>query len=288
MSSAGPHDYIARRMLALGVWGGLGSVAVVLLGRSAAGELDVLIGPVMSCVVATFAAALSLYAWWQDHLAREADDPFACALRGVTALAPPAVIGLVLVRDSAAALTYLLALAVIAVVAACDLSLITRRRSVLAPGDQSARLASNVAPGTAATSVALPGVSVEQPIDVAAPLDDPDVSQAVTRRTTPESDSLEALLRVRFDPGQREVALHIPIWPAMAANPEVECEPLDASDVELRVSSAHTYGVRLEARRPADEIQQPGEVPVGVTITSAPAATNSPDGESPDIRPMSA
>jgi hypothetical protein len=286
MSAGSPNDDSVRRMLALGVWGGLGAVAVVLVGRSATGELDVAIGPVMSCVLATLAAALSLYAWWQDHLARGADDPFACALRGMTALAAPAVIGLVLVRDSAAALTYLLAIGVIAVVAVCDRSLITRRRAMSSASDRAEGQGISSRPGAASSPSVLPGTQDEQLIEAAAPLDDPAVSQAVTRRTTADSDSLEALLRVRFDPGQREVALHIPIWPAMAANPEVECEPLDASNVELRVSSAHTYGVRLEARRPADQAQQPGEVPVGVTITAPPTASAAE--ESPDIRPLSA
>jgi hypothetical protein len=285
MSTGGTSDDSSRRMLALGIWGGLGAVAVVLLGRSAAGELDVAIGPVMSCVVATLTAALSLYAWWQDHLARGADDPFACALRGVTALAAPAVIGLVLIRDSAAALTYLLAIGVIAVVAVCDLSLIARRRAGTAATHRGEIRKTDIPSSIPPVSAVQPDVAATESV---APLDDPEVSQAVTRRITPDADSLEALLRVRFDPGQREVALHIPIWPAMAANPEVECEPLDSSDVEVRVSSAHTYGVRLEARRPDDQIQNSNEVPVGVTITSTLATLGSPIEESPDIRPLSA
>lgn len=287
MATGGPTDESARRMLALGVWGGLGAVAVVLIGRSAAGRWNISIGPAMSCFVATAAAALSLYAWWQDHRARRTDDPFACALRGVTALAAPAVIGLLLVRDSVAGLTYLLAVGVIAVVAVCDLSLIMRRRVGAAGGRGDEVREAGVPPVVLPMPAVLPGAA-EAAGEPAAPLDDPAVSQAVTRRTTSDSDSLEALLRVRFDPGQREVALHIPIWPAMAANPEVECEPLDSSNVELRVSSAHTYGVRLEARRPADQVLEPAEVPVGVTITSAPATPASSADESPDIRPLSA
>lgn len=289
MQSGSESTAVARRMLALGLWTAIGAVAVVLVGRSASGELDVTITPWMGCAAATVVAGLSLYAWWQDHRGRTDDEPFACAMRGMTALAAPGVISLVLVQESAAGLTYLLALGVIAVVGVCDCAFISRGRSSGTAASTPVR-----APELHAESAgAPPGAPLARSTEVAeatataSPLDDPELSQSLTRRQADGGDCLEALLRVRFDPGQREVALHVPIWPSMSAIPEVECESLDSSDVELRVTSAHTYGVRIEARRPADRMQTDEEAAIGVLI-SAPVSETVPDEPSVIRPPLSA
>ena len=280
-------EAVVRRMLALGIWTALGAVAVVLIGRAASGELHVAIGPWTACALTTLAVALSLYAWWQDHLGRSDDEQFACALRGMTALAAPGVIGLILVQDSAAALTYLLGLAVVAAVGVSDGALMSRGRSgasvsqhpvaagsARASGGESILPAEDVSAAPGALSVADPESAEESP----GTFDDPATSQALSRRQTAMGECVEVLLRIRFVPGEREVALHIPLWPSLSADPDVECEPLDNGDIELRVTSARTYGVRIEARRPADRIQTAEQAAIGVMITAplAAAATDSP------------
>lgn len=78
-------------------------------------------------------------------------------------------------------------------------------------------------------------------------------SQRWTRRDGDIGDELEGTLKIFFANGQRTATADIPIVPAMASVPDVDCEPLSSeADVEVIVRSVHTYGVRLEVQRPAD------------------------------------
>jgi hypothetical protein len=97
------------------------------------------------------------------------------------------------------------------------------------------------------------------------------VTQRIVRRRTSGGDIVEALLRVAFQPGEREIALHIPLWPAMATTPTVDCEPLDDSAVETRVTVVQTYGVRIEVRR-SGPINAAAVVPLGVQVVAAAEA----------------
>lgn len=278
---------VIRRMLALGIWTVLGAVAVVLIGRAASGELNVAIGPWTASALTTLAAALSLYAWWQDHLGRPGDETFGCALRGMTALAAPGVIGLILVQDSVPALTYLLGLGVIAAVGVSDWALMSRGRSAASIDQRSTTAGSITANGGASTLSAesllaesgAPAAGESRSVETStAAFDDPATSQVFARRQTESGECLEVLMRIRFAPGEREVALHIPLWPALSTEPIVECEPLDDGDIELRVTSARTYGVRIEARRPAGRIQTEEQTAIGAMIvaTHIAAATDLP------------
>lgn len=281
-------DAVVRRMLALGIWTALGAVAVVLIGRAASGELHVAIGPWTACALTTLAVALSLYAWWQDHLGRTGDEAFACALRGMASLGPPGVIGLILVQDSAAALTYLLGLGVVAAVGVSDRALMSRGRSAAPVDQRPVGAGSNQGRGGATSIDAEASSELAGPFSVPdlesagespAAFDDPATSQVLSRRQTEAGESLEVLMRIRFESGEREVALHIPIWPSLGADPDVECEPLDNGDIELRVTSARSYGVRIEARRPVDRIQTAEQAVIGVMMNAAhaTAAIDSPD-----------
>ena len=78
-------------------------------------------------------------------------------------------------------------------------------------------------------------------------------SQRWTRREGDMGDELEGTLRIYFAVGQRTATADIPIVPAMASIPSVDCEPMQASDADVQVivRGVHTYGVRLELQRPA-------------------------------------
>jgi hypothetical protein len=80
--------------------------------------------------------------------------------------------------------------------------------------------------------------------------DDPSLQMQLRRCRTADGETIEIHARLEFVAGAREAVLHVPFWPALSATPVVECEPLDASDIELRVTAAEPYGLRLEARLP--------------------------------------
>ncbi|MEZ6064885.1 MAG: hypothetical protein R3B90_04085 [Planctomycetaceae bacterium] len=62
----------------------------------------------------------------------------------------------------------------------------------------------------------------------------------------------EAELTVTLAAGERQTSVHLLFSPPLAGRPEVECEPLDDSDVELTIGAAHAYGIRIDVRRSGD------------------------------------
>jgi hypothetical protein len=100
------------------------------------------------------------------------------------------------------------------------------------------------------------------------PLLEPSTVQQLTRRQESDgSERIEAVLWARFDAGESESVLHLPIHPLLGAAPHVECEPLDESPVSAAVTAALPYGVRIEVKRPSG-IEQCLCVPIGVEIWS--------------------
>jgi hypothetical protein len=113
--------------------------------------------------------------------------------------------------------------------------------------------------GTASASLQ----SSPREIVPAAPLatDDPTVSLQMTRRAAGGGETIEITTRLTFLPGERQVSVHLPIAPPLASVPEVECEPVEASDVELSIGAVYAYGVRIDAKRPL-----PVDAPLATTI----------------------
>jgi hypothetical protein len=95
--------------------------------------------------------------------------------------------------------------------------------------------------------------------------DDPSLRMQVRRLQSEDGETIEIQARLEFVPGAREAVLHVPFWPALTGQPEVECEPLDADDIELRATSAERYGLRLEARLPS-VATAPRSVLIGVEV----------------------
>jgi hypothetical protein len=71
------------------------------------------------------------------------------------------------------------------------------------------------------------------------------------RRSSPSpgQDLLEGRLRVRFDPGERITAVHVPLWPPFPSTPFIECEVTDDSEIRTTVTARYSYGFRVELRR---------------------------------------
>jgi|GEM_PF-2684992 len=62
-------------------------------------------------------------------------------------------------------------------------------------------------------------------------------------------DVLEALLAAHFEPGQKQLSLHIPFCPPFERTPQVDCEAEDESTVRIKVGTVYPYGTRLDLKR---------------------------------------
>lgn len=112
------------------------------------------------------------------------------------------------------------------------------------------------------------------PVVQASPVDATEsFTQRWTRREGELGDELEGTLKIFFAAGQRTATADIPIVPAMAGIPDVDCEPLQPGDGDLQVivRTTHTYGVRLELQRPAERTAEE-EIEVAVLIHAERAA----------------
>ena len=80
----------------------------------------------------------------------------------------------------------------------------------------------------------------------------PEATQWMSRSIVEECDVIEGGFRVSLSTGQRQAAVHLPFSPAFGSIPDFECEPLDDSDVRIRTTAVHSYGVRIEVIRSAN------------------------------------
>ena len=66
---------------------------------------------------------------------------------------------------------------------------------------------------------------------------------------TPGHEVLEGRVRVRFAPGEKLAAVHVPISPPLDAVPHIDCEVTADSDIRATVTARYPYGFRAELRR---------------------------------------
>lgn len=101
------------------------------------------------------------------------------------------------------------------------------------------------------------------------PADCPGTTHWMSRSVQDGCEVVEGAFRVEFEPGQKQVAIHLPLAPALPSAPEIECEPVDGDvDVRIRVTSAEAWGVRLEVVR-ATELEQSQAVQIGYFASAA-------------------
>jgi hypothetical protein len=67
-------------------------------------------------------------------------------------------------------------------------------------------------------------------------------------RTTDGVMSVEGWLRAEFAAGQRTATIHAAFCPAFTHTPNVECEPLDGSDCEIRPMLTLPWGIRWDIK----------------------------------------
>lgn len=130
----------------------------------------------------------------------------------------------------------------------------------------------------ATADAALPHASLSAPVDESefATQTEPSLlqdglQQRMVRRIADGCESIEVAWRIDFAPGQQLQSLHLPISPALASAPEVECEPLEGTEVDVTVGAVHTFGVRLDVRRSGDA-RSPANAVLGVHLRSATRA----------------
>lgn len=73
--------------------------------------------------------------------------------------------------------------------------------------------------------------------------------QWMRRSLQEDVEVIEGAIRVTFASGSKQVAVHLPFSPPMTGLPEFEAEPLDDADLNVQVTSTHSYGVRFEVTR---------------------------------------
>jgi len=78
----------------------------------------------------------------------------------------------------------------------------------------------------------------------------PIVSQCLTRtRSQDQGERIEGTVRVEFAAGQKVAVVHVPFVPPLPRVPRIECHLMDGAELRVKVAAAHTYGMRIEARR---------------------------------------
>lgn len=239
-----------------GIWSAWALIALITLGRAAAGAVSQIHAAWVLVIVAGVLGC-NLLTWWWSLPQTCASSARGQIARGGISVCPALAMGVVLAGTSWGALIGVLA------VAGCGLAFVI----VLAQQRGGVAKNSQVVPSESA--IDLPPVATMESAPAADAFDDPQVQQQIIRRRTESGgDSLEALLRVEFAAGQREASIHVPIQPAFAGMPEVECEPLDEAEVHLKVAAVHPYGVRIEAKR-ARGLEEPATIAVGILMQSA-------------------
>ncbi|HEX5105828.1 MAG TPA: hypothetical protein VFV87_18550 [Pirellulaceae bacterium] len=89
------------------------------------------------------------------------------------------------------------------------------------------------------------------------PVAEPDESipanivQQLTRTREGEGEALHALVRARIPAGDTQAVVHLAFCPPLASPPELTAHAIDADDIAVRITTAETYGLRLEVRSAA-------------------------------------
>lgn len=272
-SSASP----LRGLLALHLTGAAVGVGGVLLTRALAGSFDSGLHWVVRSGTVVVLAGLALGGWFAEWRRRaSARNPVTQIGLGVLLVALPIAAGLAALSASAssAGLVFRFGLLVAATLGA-----------VWSPLRQLVEEATRELAGSRSSAVAAEPQTVAPPVAIAthpsemATVSEPETSspdevvQTWSRTVTEGTTSIEAEVAARFAAGERQVLIHIPIQPVLAASPAVECEPVDGSDLDLSVDLVTPFGVRIRATRGGD-VKAPACIAVAVLMSAETAVSD--------------
>ncbi len=279
---------------ALCLWGAIGLLTLGALARrgAAAGTASEFV--VVLAVFVSLTACLA--AWSLFHWSGERGDTARRMLDGLLSLVPAAVLGIALAVDSSAFALCLISLFLGIGGVFLMLSEVVRlglldqipvdETSGAAPGGKIYAKEAR-ANGRPPSDDAVPAMQPTAGSGVDMPPADPILADAPSQalwpagltqrviRCQPEGggEEIEAVLIARFSAGERETTLHLPLHPPLTGVPTVETEPLDDEEIEIHVSNARPYGVRLEVRRMGD-LSEPAAAAVGLRLTTITAAAS--------------
>ncbi|MDG1873538.1 MAG: hypothetical protein P8J27_06485 [Mariniblastus sp.] len=77
-------------------------------------------------------------------------------------------------------------------------------------------------------------------------LENPNLSQHVTRSVESNRETLVGYFRVAFEPNQQRQVLHIPFAPPMKVVPQVDAHVTDHDHVRVRITDCQKFGIRAE------------------------------------------
>ena len=232
-----------KRSLALAVWSGLTIIAVVLASRKLAGAFQHPISEATACCLAFLSSALSVCAF---ALAEAGSNHAPSLMRrvsiGFLTLVPPAAIGVVLLpAASTTGTTCLLSLFLLSSAVLFVPTPISTGEQFTA--DPALQLASSMS-SPISSDVQTSRMTESQPTAGT------DVRQWMNRTLSDNGEEvIEGSLQIEFKAGQKQTHAHIAFTPPFPCVPEIECEILADSPVQVRIAAVHTYGGRLELRR---------------------------------------
>ncbi len=94
---------------------------------------------------------------------------------------------------------------------------------------------------------------VSRPVSLDPPITrDTEALQTMSRRCDEGLEIAEGELQIDFAPAQREQSVHLAFCPGLAAAPDLELEPIEALDWDLKVAAVYPFGARLTIRRRPD------------------------------------
>lgn len=270
------NDDVTSQEIAPRQWAALilrtltGVAAVVLAARAIAGAFDLRVHAVIPCLSTVTALLASLSAWHLHESSVAESSPQRRLLRGFLSLVPAAVIGFsVSVNASPVALgitTGLLSIGLVTVVVAEAMRSDAQTAQSIdsrTDGQVDESAIEHARNGPEAHALAETSTFAETLMEHDSSAN---VEQRIVRRHNSDgTESIEAELVAVFAAGERETAVHLPIHPVVAGIPVVECEPLDASDVTVTVSTVQPYGVRLQVKRNGT-FNEALKVPIGIAV----------------------
>ena len=275
-SSASP----LRGLLALHLTGAALGAGGVLLTRALAGSFDSGLDWVIRSGTVLVLAGMALGGWFAEWRKRvSVHDPVTQIGLGGLLVALPIALGLAALSANAspAGLVFrsgLLAGATLWAVWGPLRQLVEEATRELAGVRRPAVPSAPAEPIAAVSPVPLAVRSPEPPVASEPETLPPDeLVQTWSRTVTEGTESIEAEVAARFAAGERQVLIHIPIQPVLAASPAVECEPVDGSDLDLSVDLVTPFGVRIRATRGGDA-QAPACIAVAVLMSAETAVSD--------------
>jgi hypothetical protein len=269
-----PDDF--RKVFALATETALLLMTVVVVSRRMNGAFVGPVAPAVPCLVATIAVVFSLgaLALWTAAAAPMASNRKR-VLTAALAVLPPALLGAALwITPSTFVGGYLAALAMASVLCAVAIEdcaggfVITNQlRSTLFQRQATPTAAppvSDAVGGQADVEIPTPAIPTpgERPIvpgtaeeESAAMPDeegesDSSIVQWMTRRRLPDgSEVIEGAVRIDLDPAEKVGVAHLSFLPPLCCDPRAECHLLSDFDGRVRITTAKSYGLRIEARQ---------------------------------------